>query len=67
MRERGLEKPEEIVDFHMGALLVVKAPEELRATLVEYLQGIDLSRPDAKERLHGMLRLLVSTPEFQLS
>jgi len=67
LQERGLMTPEEIVDFYAGALLVVPPPEELRRTLVEYLAGLDLARPDAKERLHGMLRLLVSTPEFQLS
>ncbi len=67
VRERGLVTPDEIVDFYADALLVVPPSAELRATLVEYLRGLDLSRPDAKERLHGMLRLLASTPEFQLS
>ncbi|HEX5136164.1 MAG TPA: DUF1800 domain-containing protein [Planctomycetota bacterium] len=66
VRERGLEKPGEIVDFYAGALLVVPPPPELRSTLVEYLDGLDLKRPDAREKLHGMLRLLVSTPEFQI-
>ncbi len=67
VRERGLITPEEIVDFYARAFLVVPPPADLRATLVEYLKGLDLSRPDAKEMLHGLLRLLVSTPEFQLS
>jgi hypothetical protein len=39
----------------------------MRKALVDYLADLDLSRPDAKAKLHGMLRLLVSTPEFQLS
>jgi hypothetical protein len=64
--ERGLTEPGEIVDFYASALLVVPPPAELRATLVEYLAGLDLSKPNAKEKLHGMLRLLVSTPEFQI-
>ncbi|MCK6461221.1 MAG: DUF1800 domain-containing protein, partial [Planctomycetes bacterium] len=66
VRERGLSTPQEIVDFYAAALLAVPAPAELRKTLVGYLDGLDLSRPDAKARLHGMLRLLVSTPEFQI-
>jgi uncharacterized protein (DUF1800 family) len=64
---RGLKTPEAIVDFYAHALLVVPPSDELRQTLVDYLQGLDLSRPDAQAKLHGMLRLLVSTPEFQLS
>lgn len=67
VRRRGLLTPEEIVDFHTDALLAAPAPAELRRTLVAYLEGLDLSGRDAKEKLHGMLRLLVSTPEFQLS
>jgi hypothetical protein len=40
----------------------------MRATLLEHL-GADFraDAKDARERLHGLLRLLVSTPEFQLS
>jgi uncharacterized protein (DUF1800 family) len=67
VRERGLATPQEIVDFYAGALLVTPPSNELRRTLLEYLGGLDLSMRDAKEKLHGMLRLLVSTPEFQLS
>jgi hypothetical protein len=67
VRARGLTTADGIVDFYTGALLVVPPSPGLRATLVEYLAGLDLSRPDARQQLHGMLRLLVSTPEFQLS
>jgi hypothetical protein len=67
VQERGLSSAEEIVDFYAGALLVTPPSAELRATLVAYLADLDLSQRDAKEKLHGMLRLLVSTPEFQLS
>jgi len=67
VRKRGLASPQEIVDFYTGTLLVIPPSAELRGTLVEYLEGLDLSGPDAKAKLHGMLRLLVSTPEFQLS
>lgn len=67
VRRRGLSTPDAIVDFYAGTLLVAPPSAELRATLVDYLAGLDLSRPDAKAMLHGMLRLLVSTPEFQLS
>lgn len=67
VRERGLSNAEEIVDFYTAALLVTPPSAEMRKTLVDYLADLDLSRPDAKAKLHGMLRLLVSTPEFQLS
>jgi uncharacterized protein (DUF1800 family) len=68
-RLRGLATAEEVVDFFAGALLASPPQGELRGTLVAYLTGdggFDLARPDAKAKLHGMLRLLVSTPEFQL-
>jgi len=67
VQRRSLSTPEAIVDFYAAALLVVPPSAELRQTLVDYLADLDLSRPDAKAKLHGMLRLLVSTPEFQLS
>jgi hypothetical protein len=69
VRRRGLATPEAIVDHFAGTLLVVPPPPELRRTLVAYLAegGFDLDRRDARAKLHGMLRLLVSTPEFQVS
>ncbi|MHC4934568.1 MAG: hypothetical protein ACYTGV_20560 [Planctomycetota bacterium] len=42
----------------------------MRRTLTDYLArdaGFDVEAPDARQRLHGLLRLIVSTPEFQLT
>jgi hypothetical protein len=66
---RGLATPEAVVDHYAAALLAMPPPPELRQALVAYLAegGFDLAGRDAARKLHGMLRLLVSTPEFQLS
>lgn len=67
----GLDSPERIVDYYCTALLANPPAPETRAALLEYLAqdgGLDLRRPYlAREKLHGLLRLIVSTPEFQLS
>ena len=53
-----------------AALLANPASNDVRVTLMDYLNrdgAFRLDRGDAKARLHGLLRLIVSTPEFQLS
>ena len=70
VRRRGLSSAEEIVSYYGRALLAVPMSAEMRATLLTYLTrdgGFSLDNPDAKARLHGLLRLIVSTPEFQLT
>jgi uncharacterized protein (DUF1800 family) len=67
---RGLSTAEEIVSHFGRALLAVPMSTEMRATLLSYLArdgGFNLENADAKERLHGLLRLIVATPEFQLT
>ena len=59
----GCDTVEAKVDALCARFLAVPAPPALRAALIEYLKV----QPDSRERLHGLLRLLVSTPEFQLS
>jgi len=71
LHELNLTKPGEIVDYFTGALLSVPATPEMRRTFLDHLvrdggfQFEDFR--DAKSRLHGLLRLIVSTPEFQLT
>ena len=60
---RGLKTPEEIVDRLCARFLAVKPSAELRDRLVAYLKEGSVDQ----ERLHGLLMLIVSTPEFQLS
>jgi hypothetical protein len=71
VRGVGLRDAEGIVDYFTGALLAVPAPDAMRKTLLTHLRGdrgeFRLEDRDAAERLHGLLRLIVSTPEFQLS
>jgi len=70
VRDAGLESASGIVDHFLDALLAVPASEELRRTLLEHLErdgGFSLGGRDARARLHGLLRLIVSTPEFQLT
>ena len=62
---------EQVVDFYCRTLLANPPGEAMRRALLDYLAsdgGLDLRRPAAaREKLHGLLRLIVSTPEFQLS
>lgn len=67
---RGLEQAPDIVDYFSRTLLANPPGPDLRAALLAYLErdgGFYLDAPDASQRLHGLLRLIVSTPEFQLS
>jgi hypothetical protein len=71
VRQLGLTTPEQVVDFYCRTLLANPPGEAMRRALLDYLAsdgGLDLRRPAAaREKLHGLLRLIVSTPEFQLS
>ncbi|MHC4549617.1 MAG: DUF1800 domain-containing protein [Planctomycetota bacterium] len=70
VRRRGLASAEEIVAFYGGTLLAHPLSDEMRATLVAYLNrdgAFRLDRAEARALLHGLLRLIVSTPEFQLT
>ena len=71
VQARGLDSPERIVDHYCAVLLAGPATDEMRAAFLAYLAqdgGLDLARPFlARDKLHGLLRLIVSTPEFQLS
>ncbi len=60
---KGAETAEQVVDRLCKRFLVVQPSAKLRATLIAYL-GDQISNRD---RLHGLLKLIVSTPEFQLS
>ncbi len=53
----------EIVDRLCARFLAVPPGNELRETLIEYLNAA----PIDAARLHGVLQLIVSSPEFQLS
>ena len=70
VRRRGLDTPEAIVDHFAATLLAVPASAGTKKTLIDYLTrdgGFRIDNNwDAKQRLHGLLRLIVSTPEFQL-
>lgn len=76
----GAGSPGEVVDA-LALRVWGRAPEgEVRSALAAYLGGtaaeaasdtdahpaFDPEVPGARDRLHGLLRLLVSTPEFQL-
>ena len=70
VRAARLETPEAIVDHFCDTLFAVRVDEKVRSTLLAYLEedgGFPASERAQRERLHGMLRLLVSTPEFQLN
>jgi uncharacterized protein (DUF1800 family) len=70
VRAAGLATAEEVVDHYAALLLAVPLDDALRRRLVEELRrdgGFDPKRRDAAARLHAFLRLLVSTPEFQLT
>lgn len=59
----GLETPGEIVDALVVRFLPVDPGREFKAALVEFLG----SGPINQDRLHRLVQLIVSTPEFQLS
>ena len=59
----GLESPEEIVDALCDRFLAVEPSAEFRAELVEFCR----EAPKSRDRLHRIVQLIVSTPEFQLS
>jgi uncharacterized protein (DUF1800 family) len=70
VRDQGLSNPDEMVEYFTRALLALPPTEEMRATLTDHLTregGFDLEGRDAQQRLHGLLRLIVSSPEFQLT
>ena len=64
VRAAGIETPEQIVDHLTKTLLAVPATPQIKQTLLNYLKEAE---GDARSRLHGLLRLIVSTPEFQLT
>lgn len=70
VRRRGLADGAAVVDHFAGRLLAMPPTPAMRAALLDCLGGegpFDASAPDAPSRLHSLLRMLVSTPEFQLS
>ena len=70
VRAKDLDSPEAIVDHFCRTLFAVDVDPKVRATLLEYLKqdgGYPQRVRARRTRLHGMLRLLVSTPEFQLN
>ena len=70
VREARLDTPAAIVDHYCDTLFAVEIDAEVKATLLAYLQqdgGYPTAASDQRTRLHGMLRLVVSTPEFQLN
>jgi hypothetical protein len=65
-RVEGCASAEGVVD-RLTALLLARPPSaELRARLIEHL-GPTKAAPFETDALHGLLKLIVSTPEFQLS
>ncbi len=70
VKKADLDTAPKIVDHFLRSLLAVQPSAELRATLLTHLQaggGFALDRADARARLHSLLRLIVSAPEFQLT
>jgi len=70
VRDRELEAPNAILDHFCTTLFANEVNAELRATLADYLVrdgGYPQNARAQRERLHGLLRLIVSTPEFQLN
>ena len=70
VRLQKLTTPETILAHFCLTLYAMPASGELRATLGEYLVrdgGYPQNARAQRERLHGLLRLIVSTPEFQLN
>jgi len=70
VRRRGLANGAAIVDHFAERLLAVPPSRAMREALLECLGGegpFDATAPDAASRLHALLRMIVSTPEFQLS
>ncbi|MHC5010667.1 MAG: DUF1800 domain-containing protein [Planctomycetota bacterium] len=66
----GLSGAGEIVDHYGTLLLAGGLDADTRAALVAYLDAdaaFDPATNAGRERLHGLLRLLVSTPDFQLN
>ena len=69
-RKHGLETAAAYVDHLSRALLAAPLESEQKARLLAYLEAeglIDPTRRGAEVRLRGALKLLVSTPEFQLN
>ncbi len=70
----GMLSPESLVDRCLDLLGPLEAPEDTRASLVEYasrLGDVDLKdrerSGEAEQRVSNMLRLVASTREFQLA
>jgi hypothetical protein len=69
VRAAGVSDADGIVDHFCRTLLAHPPSAEMHATLVAYLEKdgpFRLDSPGARATLHGLLRLIVSTPEFQL-
>lgn len=70
LHARKLHTADEVVDFFANALLAVPLPNDKRRVLIDYLNDgdtFDIAEPGAGQRVVMMMRLLCSTPEFQLN
>jgi hypothetical protein len=69
LHERGLTSAEQIVEFYGTYLLAVPIEARKRELLVQYLEGaggFSIESPSAADRVRSFLKLLCSTPEFQM-
>ena len=67
---RGLDSPEQIVDFFARRLLAVPLTPQRRAKLVSFLSGekgnFSAANRSDVNRVRTLIHLLMSTPEYQL-
>lgn len=75
IRQSNLRTAEDVLRHFEERILVVRLTGEARAELLRYLNTdargaespFDARRPDADRRVRGMLHLMMSSPEYQLS
>ncbi len=67
----GLTSPAEIVAYFTGRLLAGDLSDYKQQVLTDYLAAgsnvFDPGAPDAERRLHTLVQLICSTPEYQLN
>jgi len=67
----NLKTPEKVVDHYVERLLQRKIAPERRKTLIDGLKELmkdkNIQSPNNAEAIRGLLHLIISMPEYQLS
>jgi uncharacterized protein (DUF1800 family) len=75
VQQNNLQTAEQVVDYFTNLMMPAEIPSEMRTTLITYLLAQDngtpgpfvLNQPTIDKKVRGLIHLIMSTPDFQLS